>query len=106
MDESWIRTFPYEQQADPGDVVSLEVVITNHSTEPCDASARPVMPRSWGQAPDDWQSISAPAKAETPLTLRFEIPAQTRPGRYPIPLDVRYGERLLPQFTETVIVVK
>ena len=105
MDESWIRTFPYEQQANPGDVVSLEVVITNHSTEPCNASARPVMPRSWGQATEDWQSISAPAKAEIPLTIRFEIPARTRPGRYPIPLDIRYGERLLPQFTETIIVV-
>ncbi len=106
MDESWIRTFPYEQAASPGAEVNLEVVVTNHSTEPRKAAARAVLPSAWTTESTDWQNLSAPAKAETPLALRFKVPANAKPGRYPVPIDIRYGKRLLPQFTEAMVVVK
>ena len=31
------------------------------------------------------------------------IPTHARPGRYVLPIDVRYGERYLPQFAEAII---
>ena len=106
MDESWIRTFPYEQQVSPGDELKLEVVVTNHSVEPREAAARAVTPTAWRQEPVDWVTVSAPAKGETPLALRVKVPANAKPARYVVPIDIRYGERLLPQFTEAIIVVK
>jgi len=46
-----------------------------------------------------------PAKAEGRVRLAFRVPLKTEPGRYVIPVDVVFGERDLPQFTEAVIVV-
>jgi glyoxylase-like metal-dependent hydrolase (beta-lactamase superfamily II) len=106
MDESWIRTFPYEQEAKPGEEITFEVVVTNHSTVSHEAAARPAMPTGWSGQPTDWQTLSAPAKAETPLTLDLKIPEDVQPGRYVLPIDVRYGDRLLPQFSEAIVVVK
>lgn len=106
MDESWIRTFPYEQQAKPGDKVSLQVVVTNHSTQANQTAARPIIPTPWATTPSTWQTLSAPAKSETPLPLKINIPANTKPGRYVIPIDIRYAGQLLPQFTEAILVVK
>lgn len=106
MDESWIRTFPYEQEAKAGDEVKLEVVVTNHSRTPQEAAARPVLPTTWKQQPGKWQSLSAPAKQETPLSLTVQVPADAKPGRYVFPVDIRYGKRLLPQFSEAIVVVK
>ncbi len=106
MDESWIRVFPYEQEVERGREAQVEVVITNHSAEPRKTSTRIVPPTGWRQGSTDWQSLSARAKAETPLALIFKVPATAEPGRYAVPIDIRYGERLLPQFTEAIVVVK
>jgi glyoxylase-like metal-dependent hydrolase (beta-lactamase superfamily II) len=113
MDESWIRTFPYEQQARPGGQIKLDVVITNHSPEPREAAARAVLPNTWFQSPPGWQVVSVPAKIvsipakqETPLSLQLNIPATAKPGRYAIPIDIRHGQRHLPQFTEAIVVVE
>jgi hypothetical protein len=38
-----------------------------------------------------------------PLTLA--VPAGVPPGRYVVPVDVRYGSRVLPQFTVALIMV-
>ena len=50
--------------------------------------------------------LSAPAKTETPLGLRLKVPAEAKPGRYALPIDIRYADRLLPQFSEAIVVVK
>jgi hypothetical protein len=39
------------------------------------------------------------------LAIAFQVPAGTPAGRYVIPVDVTYGPRILPQFTEAIIVV-
>jgi len=106
MDESWIRTFPYEQEVQPGDAVTLEVVVTNHSPDARQAAARAVLPSSWQQPPTDWQTVSAPAKQETPIALRFQVPPTAKPGRYVLPVDLRHAAWLLPQFSEAIVVVK
>ncbi len=104
-DESWIRTFPYEQQAAPETEVKLDVIVTNHSAKACEAEARVVLPASWSQSPASWTRVSAPAKKETPLALSFTIPASVKSGRYVVPIDIRYGNRELPQFAEAIVVV-
>jgi len=111
MDEPWIRTFPYEQRAKPGDAASLRVVVTNHSDGPRDVACRAVLPGAWSSAADspgnatDWGRTSIPAKSEAHVALRLSIPEGVRPGRYVIPIDVQYGGRTLPQWTEAIVVV-
>jgi hypothetical protein len=39
------------------------------------------------------------------LPLSFAVPADAKPGRYAIPIDIRYGGRWLPQFSEAIVVV-
>lgn len=105
MDESWIRTFPYELHVPAGGQVKLDVVVTNHSPKPCQTAARAVLPTMWSEPTPGWQILSAPAKQETPVPLQLRVPATATPGRYVIPIDIRYGQRLLPQFGEAVVVV-
>jgi hypothetical protein len=118
MDEPWIRCHPYEQKAAPGSELQIGVVITNHSTEPRPAACRAVLPRSWtgtsghqtvataGQDPGEWPHAEVSAKSEGRVRLALSVPAGVKPGRYVIPVDVRYGRRMLPQFQEAIVVVE
>jgi glyoxylase-like metal-dependent hydrolase (beta-lactamase superfamily II) len=114
MDEPWVRCFPYEQKASPGAAVEIRVVVTNHSARPRTASARAVVPRAWSKAlapsPDShenitWSRIEISAKTDGELVLQFKAPAGVQPGRYVIPIDLRYGSWDLPQFTEAIVIV-
>ncbi len=109
MDESWVRAFPYEQSAGPGEQVRVQVFVTNHSAGVRKAAARLVVPRSWrrgGEQATPWAEGELPAKRETPLEVRLQIPGDVKAGRYPVAIDVRYGDRSLPEFSEAIIVVR
>ena len=119
MDEPWLRCDPYEQKAKAGQEVSLQLVITNHSSQPQAAACRPIVPRSWdGKGTDPawpsqaeraraipWYEAEVAAKSEGHIRFSLRIPAGVKPGRYVVPLDVRYGRWALPQFTEAIIVL-
>lgn len=105
MDESWVRCFPYEQKVRPGAIAQLEVVVTNHSAIPRRARCRPVLPRAWKAAPAPWAEATIPSKREGRLPLRIAIPPTVPAGRYVVPIDLQYADRLLPQWTETILVV-
>lgn len=104
IDDSWVRCHPYEQQVAPGSRVELRVVFTNHSTAPRRAACRAVLPRAWGVPATAWAEVEVAAKADGEVRLAFSLPAGAA-GRQPVPIDVRYGEWDLPQFTEAMLVV-
>ncbi|NLE59311.1 MAG: MBL fold metallo-hydrolase [Planctomycetes bacterium] len=114
MDEPWVRCFPYEQKSAPGDAVEIRLVVTNHSSQPRTAIARAVLPRAWSKespsssdSGDDgnWSRKDVSPKTDGELALRLTVPAGVRPGRYVIPIDLRYGSWDLPQFTEAIVVI-
>ena len=105
-DESWVRCFPYEQKTSAGKAIKLDVVVTNHSTKANMTACRAVLPSAWRSKPAPWIEKSIPPKSEGRLSISFNIPATAKPGRYAIPIDVRYAGRQLPQFTEAIIVVE
>jgi len=105
MDEPWVRCHPYEQSSAAGSSAEFRVVITNHSAAPRKAACRAVLPRAWGGGTTPWTGAEIPAKKDGQLRLSFRLPADAKPGRYVIPVDVRYHDRLLPQFTEGIVVV-
>ena len=102
MDEAWVRAFPYEQNAAPGDVVRLDVVFTNHSAAARDAVARPVLPPAWAITLAPRRTTVAP-KTEGRVTFTFTVPRDARPGRWVVPVDVVYHGRRLGQFREAVV---
>lgn len=116
MDEAWVRLFPYEQHAAAGGSVELRVEVTNHSASARRIACRAVLPRAWMGVdaqhpatsradPDDWPVGEVPAKADGHVRLDVSIPADAKPGRYVIPVDLRFGDRMLPQFQEAIVVV-
>jgi len=104
-DDSWVRTFPYEQEKPFGATAEFSVVFTNHSFAPRQAECRAILPRSWSADPTAWQSASIPAKNDGQIRLAFRVPPSVKPGRYVIPIDVRYAGWTLPQWTEAIVAV-
>jgi hypothetical protein len=37
--------------------------------------------------------------------LTLPVPANAPPGRYVVPIDVKYADHDLPQFTEAIVVI-
>jgi len=105
MDEPWIRCFPYEQKAEAGKKASLEVVATNHSPVPRTLTCRAVLPRAWRGGTTDWTTVEAAPKSDAKTRLTLSVPANAAPGRYVIPVDIKYADRDLPQFTEAIVVL-
>jgi glyoxylase-like metal-dependent hydrolase (beta-lactamase superfamily II) len=111
LDDSWVRCHPYEQRIAPGQTATFDVLVTNHSAEPrevsCRAglSGREKLQPAGVAAPDAMTSGTIAAKSEGRVRLSVRAAADLAPGRHVVPIDVRYGARLLPQFTETVLVV-
>lgn len=105
MDEPWCRCFPYEQQAKPGQEAAFRVIITNHSAEARQAACRAVLPTAWGGGATEWTNLTIEPKADGEARLSLPIPPDARPGRYVIPVDLRYAAWNLPQFTEAILAV-
>jgi glyoxylase-like metal-dependent hydrolase (beta-lactamase superfamily II) len=116
MDDSWVRCHPYEQASAAGADAAFDVVVTNHGAASQQVSARAVPPRAWAQpatrpaagdqiAGTDWAHAEVRPKRDGRLRLSLRVPAGVKPGRYVIPVDIRFGARELPQFTEAIVVV-
>ncbi|HJP30019.1 MAG TPA: MBL fold metallo-hydrolase [Candidatus Latescibacteria bacterium] len=102
LDAHWVRCDPYEQCAKPGDIITLRVVVTNHSDETRQLVCRPVLPRRWHQEASP-ATIDITARREGPAVFRFRIPSDATPERIVIPVDVVYQNRSLGQFREAVV---
>ncbi len=104
MDDQWVRCLPYEQEVTHGVTVTLQVMVTNHSSESRTVIAQPILPELW--------SVDVPA-AETTVSpktdghIQFNIPIPQNPkvsGRVVIPIDVIYNDKPLGQFREAIFV--
>jgi glyoxylase-like metal-dependent hydrolase (beta-lactamase superfamily II) len=112
LDGWWIMCRPYEVHVKAGGRAAFDVVVMNHSSAPRTAACRAVPPRAWATPPlppasladgSDWPKAEIPAKTEGRVHLALAVPAGTSPGRYVMPVDVRYGPCLLPQFTVALV---
>lgn len=101
IDEHWVRTDPYEQEARAGALVTIRAVITNHSSVAHEAICRPVPPRGWPVAAPLHAGI--PARTEAALPLRVAIPNDAPGGLYVVPISVDYGGKRLGPFREAIV---
>jgi glyoxylase-like metal-dependent hydrolase (beta-lactamase superfamily II) len=105
-DDSWARAFPYEQERPAGATADFSLVLTNYSSGPREASCRAILPRAWDTAATAWSPATIPAGHDGAIRLTLRIPPTAVPGRYVIPIDVRYDRWRLPQWTEAIVVVR
>ncbi len=105
-DDYWVYAAPYAQFRAPGATAHLDIIVTNHSAVPHTAAVRAALPRAWGGGHTPETTTTIPAKTVGRLPLRITIPADAKPGRYAIPIDIQYDELALPQINEAVIEVK
>jgi hypothetical protein len=104
MDEHWVRCYPYEQDATPGEKVELRVDITNHSASERRATCLPILPASWGIEVEA-KSASIPGKGGGQISFSFAVPENASAKRTVIPVDVIYDDRPLGQFREAILVI-
>ena len=96
LDPSWARCHPYTQHARPGETVRLEVVITNHSSQPMDAACRRRRPVPGTHPPPSGCAAKWPPKRKCVWGSRCPSPCRlpradtscrwtssTAPGIYP-----------------------
>lgn len=103
LDEHWARAYPYEQSVGPGNAVTINLQVTNHSSSAHEASAIPVVPAGWHAG---GAAMTIPPESDLALPLQVEIPSYAPAGRYAIPIRLRYAGRALGQFREAILNVR
>jgi glyoxylase-like metal-dependent hydrolase (beta-lactamase superfamily II) len=108
MDEHWARTYPYEQNVTPGEIVKLRVDFTNHSAASRVAVCRPVLPKAWG-VEISAQAAVIPPRQDGGVTFSIPVPSaeilsNNASNRIVIPVETTYDGRRLGQFREAILV--
>jgi len=114
-DEHWVRTYPYEQTAQAGSALTIEVQFTNHSPHATTAAIEPVVPDGWGWDRARSRSvINVPARTDglnTPFcsrpdraaSARIELPVDVRPGQHIVPFRITWDGRYLGQIRHAIV---
>ncbi len=104
LDAHWIRCDPYEQSARPGDVITVQARVTNHSAEARDVRVQLRTPDGWG-APSAARA-TIPAKSEGAVPFRVTAPADAAPRRHVVTADITYHGRPLGPIREAIVEVR
>lgn len=114
LDPWWVMSRPYELHVKAGAEAVFDVILMNHSAVANKAACRANPPRAWGgkELPPAsladlaaWSKAEIPAKTEGRIQTKLPVPQGTEPGRYIIPVDLRYGPWTLPQFSALILIV-
>lgn len=110
MDDQWVRCYPYEQEIIAGEKATLQVQVTNHSSESRTLIAKPILPDSWGV---EVSPIETTVGTKTDGSIEFVIPipnvnSTIESGthqRIVIPIEITYNDIPLGQFREAIFVL-
>ncbi|MEZ5393870.1 MAG: MBL fold metallo-hydrolase [Bryobacterales bacterium] len=99
LDEQWARLYPYGRQAQAGEPLEMWAVVFNHANEPRTFTFTPHAPEGWQVEP---VTLTVEPRQEGRAAMRV-TPAAT--GLTVVTADVSMGDRILPQWAETLIEV-
>ena len=101
LDDSWLRTYPYEQTVRPGDTTDVELHVTNHCRERLEISARLLPPEGWlceAEKTIELAPLTCGIAAgqgiengDAAIPFKLTIPRDARPGRYIVPFAITLG---------------
>ncbi len=104
-DEYWVHTYPYEQQARPGQIIPLQVRIMNHALDARAATVGLRTPQNWSVTPHTL-TVTCAARIETGMRFEVAIPANAPPQRHVIPVTVIFDGENLGSFREAIIEIE
>jgi hypothetical protein len=103
VDESWARIYPYGSTPKPGDRVTLELKILNHSPRTETYHVQWHAPRGLKLAGSGTGEVTIAPHAEG--TVKAVVDA-VEPGLHLVTADVEFNGRSLPEWTEAMVQVK
>ena len=115
LDEHWCRTYPYEQPAQAGQPVTVQVQFTNHGPAPATARVEPVVPEGWTWEPEQGVTeVAVPAHTDgwveafdanpdRAAACRLFVSRDATPRLYVIPFRVTWQGRYLGQFRHALV---
>jgi glyoxylase-like metal-dependent hydrolase (beta-lactamase superfamily II) len=89
LDPNWVVAYPFRQIVLPGQLVTIEAVIYNHSPLPRVASAELAAPPEWKV--EKGSAMTIPPHTEGRLLLRAEAPAHPARRRDVLGVNVRFN---------------
>lgn len=101
LDPSWVRAYPYHQSILPGQRVTLEARIWNHSDRPHPASVELRAPAGWRV--NKTESTIIPPHKEGAIRLTAMCPASPLSRRQVLGLAVHFDGWNLGEITETIV---
>lgn len=101
LDPSWVRAYPYRQAVLPGQTITLEARIYNHSGVAQKAVVELHAPAGWRVLGTEPASI--PPHTEGKIPLHAVAPAHPVERRDILGLAVQFAGRDLGEFTEAIV---
>jgi glyoxylase-like metal-dependent hydrolase (beta-lactamase superfamily II) len=104
LEPSWTQIYPYQSLASPGDVLDLQVRMTNFLDRPVAAEVSLVLPKRWEATPA-LARLQVPAQAREATGFQVRIPSSYvfRYPRVAIAADVTFDGRHLGQIAEATV---
>ncbi len=101
LDPYWISAYPYRQSVLPGQAVTIEARIFNHSDSPQTAFAELRAPQGWKVA--DGGSATIPPHTEGRIRLTAVSAERPASRREVLGVAVQFGDRNLGEFAEAIV---
>jgi hypothetical protein len=101
MDPHWVEFYPYKVRIQPGDVVTFQVKITNHESEPrgCTLHFRSL---AGVRLEPEEITVDAPPSQVTTVAVTAHFPATFTTHSLPVVADVTWGGRVLGEIAEAI----
>jgi len=107
MNPSWVRLYPYQILAAPGETKQIQVHVLNYSPSPMKLEVALVAPPEWRITPDI-AKFEVPANSKGSSTIAVTLPRNwaAHSPRFAIAADVVADGKYLGQITEAVVDMK
>jgi len=107
LDPSWVRLYPYQLLAAPGERHTIQVHVRNYYAEPMKAEIALTLPSEWTVS-EEALTVEVPPRGQVTRNVTVAIPRDwVAPGpRFAIAADVVRNGKYLGQITEAVVDMK
>jgi hypothetical protein len=103
MDNNWLSVYPYQVEANPGDVVKLQVRYRNWLFAESTVRATVRAPEGWAFEPGTVE-VHAPPRSTAMANVTTHIPLTAKSNyRYVITLDATRDEEKMGEATEVLV---
>jgi glyoxylase-like metal-dependent hydrolase (beta-lactamase superfamily II) len=103
LDEQWARFYPYAADVSPGQDVTLQFIVRNHSAHRQRFTITPHAPASWAISKPS--EVSVGSRQEASIHVQVHVPP-TAQGLSLVTADVAFDGKTLKQWTEALLTAK